>query len=180
LISQNLNLKITLPNQLNTQKGQQSFENYFRIKAWKIEPILIKKSKLTVLEYNNAIHEAWKTLGSCTSNTIIININAIKLPFSLIEYLCSSWVSTHQDVTQKSFKWTIQAHSKLEGIDEKNVFLVKENPIWYQPKIKIWKLLRTQFVHQRRQIYVGSQLEGCNMNSIGIDPIKVQMILSLL
>ncbi|RYJ50994.1 DUF45 domain-containing protein [Flavobacterium petrolei] len=83
--------KITLPNQLNTQENlQQAFENYFRIKAQeKIEPILKKKSKLTGLEYNNVrFMKLEKRWGSCTpSNTIIININAIKLPFSLIEYL---------------------------------------------------------------------------------------------
>lgn len=83
--------KITLPNDLNTQENLlQAFENYFRVKAQeKIEPILKKKSKLTGLQYNNVkFMKLEKRWGSCTpSNTIIININAIKLPFSLIEYL---------------------------------------------------------------------------------------------
>lgn len=98
--------KISLPNQLNSQENlQQAFENYFRIKAQeKIEPILKKKSKLTGLEYNNVrFMKLEKRWGSCTpSNTIIININAIKLPFSLIEYLV-----VHELVHTK-----IKSHSK--------------------------------------------------------------------
>ena len=98
--------KISLPNQLNSQENlQQAFENYFRIKAQeKIEPILKKKSKLTGLEYNNVkFMKLEKRWGSCTpSNTITININAIKLPFSLIEYLV-----VHELVHTK-----IKSHSK--------------------------------------------------------------------
>lgn len=98
--------KISLPNQLNTQENlQQAFENYFRIKAQeKIEPILKKKSKLTGLQYNNVkFMKLEKRWGSCTpSNTVIININAIKLPFSLIEYLV-----VHELVHTK-----IKSHSK--------------------------------------------------------------------
>lgn len=98
--------KITLPNQLNSQENlQQAFENYFRIKAQeKIEPILKKKSNLTGLQYNNVkFMKLEKRWGSCTpSNTIIININAIKLPFSLIEYLV-----VHELVHTK-----IKSHSK--------------------------------------------------------------------
>jgi predicted metal-dependent hydrolase len=98
--------KITVPKQLNTQENlQQAFENYFRIKAQeKIEPILKKKSKLTGLQYNNVkFMKLEKRWGSCTpSNTIIININAIKLPFSLIEYLV-----VHELVHTK-----IKSHSK--------------------------------------------------------------------
>lgn len=98
--------KIILPNQLNTQENlQQAFENYFRIKAQeKIEPILKKKSKLTGLEYKNVkFMKLEKRWGSCTpSNTIIININAVKLPFSLIEYLV-----VHELVHTK-----IKSHSK--------------------------------------------------------------------
>lgn len=98
--------KISLPNQLNSQENlQQAFENYFRIKAQeKIEPILKKKSKLTGLEYKNVkFMKLEKRWGSCTpSNTIIININAVKLPFSLIEYLV-----VHELVHTK-----IKSHSK--------------------------------------------------------------------
>lgn len=98
--------KITLPDHLNTQENlQQAFENYFRIKAQeKIEPILKKKSKATGLEYNTVkFMKLEKRWGSCTaSNTIIINFQAIKLPYSLIEYLV-----VHELVHTK-----IKSHSK--------------------------------------------------------------------
>ena len=98
--------KITLPNHLNTQEQLlQAFENYFRVKAQeKIEPILRKKSKSTGLIYNNIkFMKLEKRWGSCTpANTIIINYNAIKLPYSLIEYLV-----VHELVHTK-----IKSHSK--------------------------------------------------------------------
>jgi predicted metal-dependent hydrolase len=83
--------KITLPNHLNTQENLRlAFENYYRKKAQeKIEPILKKKAKSTGLFYKNLkFMKLEKRWGSCTpSNTIIINFHAIKLPYSLIEYL---------------------------------------------------------------------------------------------
>jgi len=98
--------KITLPNHLNTQEQLlQAFENYFRVKAQeKIEPILRKKSKSTGLIYNTVkFMKLEKRWGSCTpANTIIINYNAIKLPYSLIEYLV-----VHELVHTK-----IKSHSK--------------------------------------------------------------------
>lgn len=98
--------KITLPNHLNTQENlHQAFENYYRIKAQeKIEPILRKKSKSTGLIYSNIkFMKLEKRWGSCTpSNTIIINFHAIKLPYSLIEYLV-----VHELVHTK-----VKSHSK--------------------------------------------------------------------
>ena len=98
--------KITLPTHLNTQENlHQAFENYYRLKAQeKIEPILRKKSKSTGLNYNNIkFMKLEKRWGSCTpSNTIIINFHAIKLPYSLIEYLV-----VHELVHTK-----IKSHSK--------------------------------------------------------------------
>lgn len=98
--------KITVPNHLNTQENlHQAFENYYRIKAKeKIEPILKKKSKSTGLIYNNIkFMKLEKRWGSCTpSNTIIINFHAIKLPYSLIEYLV-----VHELVHTK-----VKSHSK--------------------------------------------------------------------
>jgi predicted metal-dependent hydrolase len=113
--------KVTLPIQLNTQEElQQAFDNYLRIKAQeKIEPILKKKSKATGLEYNNVkFMKLEKRWGSCTpSNTIIININAIKLPFSLIEYLV-----VHELVHTK-----IKSHSKEFWVElSKHIFNWKE------------------------------------------------------
>jgi predicted metal-dependent hydrolase len=98
--------KITLPTHLNNQEYLlQAFEHYFRVKAQeKIEPILRKKSKSTGLIYNNIkFMKLEKRWGSCTpTNTIIINYNAIKLPYSLIEYLV-----VHELVHTK-----IKSHSK--------------------------------------------------------------------
>lgn len=119
--------KITLPNQLNSQENlQQAFENYFRIKAQeKIEPILKKKSKLTGLQYNNVkFMKLEKRWGSCTpSNTIIINFNAIKLPFSLIEYLV-----VHELVHTK-----IKSHSKEFWAE-----LSKHIPTWKELDEKMY------------------------------------------
>ena len=55
----------------------------------KIAPRVRKWSKLMGLEYNELkfikLEKRW---GSCTpSNNILINIDAFKLPFSLIDYL---------------------------------------------------------------------------------------------
>ncbi|MEG1591912.1 M48 family metallopeptidase [Chryseobacterium sp.] len=98
--------KITLPNHLNTQENlRQAVENFYRLKAQeKIEPILRKKSKTIGLQYKTVkFMKLEKRWGSCTpSNTIIINFHAIKLPFSLIEYLV-----VHELVHTK-----IKSHSK--------------------------------------------------------------------
>jgi predicted metal-dependent hydrolase len=97
---------IKLPSHLNNQEDlQKAFEDYFRLKAKeKIEPIVNKLSKKTGLEYANLkFMKLEKRWGSCTpANTIIINYNAIKLPFSLIEYLV-----VHELVHTK-----IKSHSK--------------------------------------------------------------------
>lgn len=83
--------KVTLPTRLNNQVALKvTFENFIRQKAKeRIEPIIKKWSKLTGLEYAKLkFMKLEKRWGSCTpANTIIINYNAIKLPFSLIEYL---------------------------------------------------------------------------------------------
>ena len=83
--------KVTLPTRLNNQVALKvTFENFIRQKAKeRIEPIIKKLSKSTGLEYANLkLMKLEKRWGSCTpANTIIINYNAIKLPFSLIEYL---------------------------------------------------------------------------------------------
>lgn len=98
--------KIALPKHLNNQEDlRQAFEHFYRIKALeKIEPIIRRKSKVTGLLFNNfKFMKLEKRWGSCTpSNTIIINFNAIKLPYSLIEYLV-----VHELVHTK-----IKSHSK--------------------------------------------------------------------
>jgi hypothetical protein len=98
--------KVTLPSRLNNQVALKvTFENFIREKAKeRIEPIIKKWSKTTGLEYNQLkFMKLEKRWGSCTpTNTIIINYNAIKLPFSLIEYLV-----VHELVHTK-----VKSHSK--------------------------------------------------------------------
>lgn len=98
--------KVTLPTRLNNQVALKvTFENFIRQKAKeRIEPIIKKWSKSTGLAYANLkFMKLEKRWGSCTpANTIIINYNAIKLPFSLIEYLV-----VHELVHTK-----IKSHSK--------------------------------------------------------------------
>lgn len=98
--------KVTLPTRLNNQVALKvTFENFIRLKAKeRIEPIIKKWSKATGLEYSQLkFMKLEKRWGSCTpNNAIIINYNAIKLPFSLIEYLV-----VHELVHTK-----IKSHSK--------------------------------------------------------------------
>jgi predicted metal-dependent hydrolase len=83
--------KLSLPSALNTQQALKlAFEDFFRDKATeKIKPRIKKWSKETGLSFNEfKIRKLDKRWGSCTpSNNILINIDAIKLPFSLIDYL---------------------------------------------------------------------------------------------
>ena len=83
--------KVSLPKHLNNQDSiQRAFQNFMKLKAEeKIAPRLRKWSKTTQLEFNELkFMQLEKRWGSCTpSNNIIINIEAIKLPFSLIDYL---------------------------------------------------------------------------------------------
>jgi predicted metal-dependent hydrolase len=83
--------KVSLPKALNSQHElKQAFETFIKEKAKdKIAPRVRKWSKLMGLEYNKLkfikLEKRW---GSCTpSNNILINIDAVKLPFSLIDYL---------------------------------------------------------------------------------------------
>ena len=83
--------KVSLPSSLNNQEALKlAFEDFFRDKATeKIKPRIKKWSKETGLSFNELkIRKLDKRWGSCTpSNNILINIDAIKLPFSLIDYL---------------------------------------------------------------------------------------------
>lgn len=83
--------KVSLPKQLNTQHEiKLAFELFIEHKAEeKIAPRIRKWSKKTGLEFNNIkFAKLEKRWGSCTpNNNIIINIDAVKLPFSLIDYL---------------------------------------------------------------------------------------------
>lgn len=83
--------KVKVIKELNEQAAiNQAFEDYFTEKAIeKITPRIKKWSKKTGLSYNKIyFRKLEKSWGSCTpSNNIIINTEAIKLPYSLIDYL---------------------------------------------------------------------------------------------
>lgn len=83
--------KVTLPTRLNNQLALKvTFENFMRQKAIeKIKPIVKKQSEKTGLEFRKLkFMKLEKRWGSCTpDNTIILNYNAVKLSYSLIEYL---------------------------------------------------------------------------------------------
>ncbi len=83
--------KLSMPNELNTQTYiKLAFETFFKEKAKeKILPRIIKLSKQTGFEYKEAkFRKLEKRWGSCTSsNNLIINYDAIKLPYSLIDYI---------------------------------------------------------------------------------------------
>lgn len=83
--------RVSVPNSLNKQTEMRAaFEAFFREKAReKIAPRVRKWSKETGLEYRDLkFMKLGKRWGSCTpSNNILINIDAVKLPFSLIDYL---------------------------------------------------------------------------------------------
>ncbi|MFT7604393.1 MAG: putative metal-dependent hydrolase [Saprospiraceae bacterium] len=84
---------------------KSAFDQFFQDKAIEnISPRVRKWSKITGLEYSllkfMKLEKRW---GSCTpSNNIIINIEAVKLPFSLIDYLI-----VHELVHTK-----VKSHSK--------------------------------------------------------------------
>jgi len=83
--------KVNLPIELNNQEAlSTAFKDFFKQKAIeKIAPRLRKWSRITGLAFNEVkFMQLEKRWGSCTiSNNIIINLDAIKLPFSLIDYL---------------------------------------------------------------------------------------------
>ena len=83
--------RVNVPQHLNTQEElKKAFEKFFKEKvAEKLIPRFKKWSKVTGLVYNELkFMKLEKRWGSCSpSNKININVNAIKLPFSLIDYL---------------------------------------------------------------------------------------------
>ena len=83
--------KVYVPEYLNNQQEiKYAFSRYLGTKAVeKIAPRVQKWSKETGLVYQTLkFRKLEKRWGSCTpSNNIILNVDAIKLPFSLIDYL---------------------------------------------------------------------------------------------
>ncbi len=83
--------KVLAPKSLNNQKDlTEAFESFYKEKAIeKLTPRLKKWSKKTGLEYEKVkFRKLEKRWGSCSPNdTLTFNIEAIKLPYSLIDYL---------------------------------------------------------------------------------------------
>ena len=83
--------RVNVPQHLNNQDEiKKAFEKFFKEKvAEKLIPRFKKWSKVTGLVYNELkFMKLEKRWGSCSpSNKININVNAIRLPFSLIDYL---------------------------------------------------------------------------------------------
>jgi len=95
-----------LPSKLNTQSLLKEVISAFYIEKaiGKIKPRINKWSKTTGLSFSEVkFKQLDKSWGSCTpSNKIIISLDAIKLPFSLIDYLI-----VHELVHTK-----VKSHSK--------------------------------------------------------------------
>lgn len=83
--------KVSTPIHLNTQENlQTAFEEFFHKKAESKLPNRVEKwSKNTGLTYSGIkVKKLEKRWGSCTpKNVINLNTDAIKLPYSLIDYL---------------------------------------------------------------------------------------------
>lgn len=83
--------KVFTPKSLNTQPDLiQAFDSFFTLKAEeKIIPRLKKWSKETGMTYEKVSFKKLETRwGSCSpNNTLTFNIESVKLPYSLIDYL---------------------------------------------------------------------------------------------
>lgn len=119
--------KVSTPSQLNTQHHLQlAFDHFFKAKAIeKITPRVKKLSQQTGLNYNELkFMKLDKRWGSCTpSNNIIINIDAVKLPYSLLDYLIVHELS-HTKVKNhsKDFWAELAKHvSNWKELDERMV-----------------------------------------------------------
>lgn len=82
---------VSLPKKFHTQSElKQAFEAFMRNKAKeKITPRVRKWSNQTGLDFNELkFQKLEKRWGSCTpTNNVLISIDAVKLPYSLIDYL---------------------------------------------------------------------------------------------
>ena len=116
---------VRLPKALNNQEAlKESFKNFFKQKAIeKITPRVKKWSKKTELQFNELkFMQLEKRWGSCTkTNNIIINLDAIKLPYSLIDYLIvHELVHTKIKNHSKEFWAELSKHlSNWKELDEK-------------------------------------------------------------
>jgi len=116
---------VRLPKALNHQETlKESFKKFFKQKAIeKITPRVRKWSKKTELQFNELkFMQLEKRWGSCTkTNNIIINLDAIRLPYSLIDYLIvHELVHTKIKNHSKEFWAELSKHlSNWKELDEK-------------------------------------------------------------
>ncbi|WP_281682045.1 M48 family metallopeptidase [Zunongwangia profunda] len=95
--------KITVPSDYSQDDIHNALLEFFRIKAEeKLTPRVRKWAKETGLNYHKLRFQFMeKRWGSCTpNNTIVLNLNAVKLPWSLIDYLivhelCHTKIKSH-------------------------------------------------------------------------------------
>jgi predicted metal-dependent hydrolase len=117
--------RVSVPKNLNNQDElAAAFGQYLRNKAKeKITPRVQKWSKVTGFELTKLkFMKMEKRWGSCTpSNNILINIDAIKLPYSLIDYLIvHELVHTQIKNHSKEFWAEVSKHiPNWKALDEK-------------------------------------------------------------
>ena len=118
--------KIILPSTIENIQSEilVALDNFYRLKAKeKITPRVEKWSEKTGLKYNQLRYQKMeKRWGSCSNqNNILINTEAIKLPYSLIDYLivhelCHTKVKNHS----KDFWAELSKHlSNWKRLDER-------------------------------------------------------------
>lgn len=101
-----------------------SLHDFYKAKAIeKITPRMRKWSKTTGLKYNELkFLNLTKRWGSCTdSNNIIINIDTVKLPFSLIDYVIVHEL-VHTKIKNHSKKYWAEVSKHIDNwqeLDEK-------------------------------------------------------------
>jgi predicted metal-dependent hydrolase len=116
--------KVYVPIGMDNQESlQDAFELFIKQKAIeKITSRIKKWSKLTGLEYNEIkFRKLEKRWGSCTpTNNILINTDAVKLPYSLIDYLIvHELVHTQIKNHTKEFWAELSKHiSKWKDLDK--------------------------------------------------------------
>lgn len=106
--------KISVPKQYTQSEIHSALNHFFKEKAIeKITPRLTKWSRLTGLTYEGLrFMKMDKRWGSCTSsNKIHINIHAVRLPYTLIDYLIvHELVHTIQKNHSKEFWAELSKH----------------------------------------------------------------------
>lgn len=112
--------KIIVPEDYSQNDIHKALHEFFRIKAVeKLTPRIKKWSRETGLNYNGLrfiqMNKRW---GSCTpSNNIHINIDAIKLPWPLIDYLIVHEL-THTKIKNHSKEFWLELSKHLPNWKE--------------------------------------------------------------